>query len=328
MRAYRLLSILLLLQVRGRLSAQALADEFEVSVRTIYRDVDELSAAGIPIYGDSGPGGGFSLLEGYRTGLTGLTTKEAQALFLAGFPQAADLAGLGEVATMAKLKLQAATMSRNPTDRLADRLHLDPTVWYRRPLRPRHLDIVASATLDGQRLRIRYESWKKSVARTVDPLGLVLKAGVWYLVAGANGHPRTYRVSGISDAAVAEEPVRRPPGFVLADFWSANRDAFERSLNRLSATIRVAPTGMHRLDMLGSAIEDAVRAAQPGSDGWRTAEVPIESIDNAAELFLWFGANFEVTAPPELRQRIYELALDIARVHRSASTTNHWERED
>jgi predicted DNA-binding transcriptional regulator YafY len=321
MRAHRLLSILLLLQTRGRLSAQVLADQFEVSVRTIYRDVDELSAAGIPIYGDSGPGGGFALLDGYRTGLTGLTVDETQALFLSGFPQAADLAGLSEVATIAKLKLQAAMTTRNPTDRLADRLHLDPTAWYRRPSQPRHLDVVARATLEGRQLQICYESWTKSVKSTVDPLGLVLKAGVWYLVAGANGHPRTYRVSGISEATATQEPVRQPAGFVLADFWNANRDAFERGLNRLSATIRVAPAGMRRLDVLGSAIEDAVRAAQPDSKGWRTAEVPIESIDNAAELFLWFGSSFEVVAPPELRQRINELALGIARVHGSGDFT-------
>lgn len=180
MRAHRLLSILLLLQVRGRLSAQALADELEVSVRTIYRDVDELSAAGIPIYGDSGPGGGFSLLEGYRAGLTGLTSEEAQALFLADFPQATDLAGLGEVAAMAKLKLQAATMSRGPADGLADRIHLDPAVWYRQPPRPRHLDTVARATLEGQTLHIRYESWKNEVTRTVDPFGLVPASGIWW----------------------------------------------------------------------------------------------------------------------------------------------------
>lgn len=315
MRAHRLLSILLLLQVRGRLSAQALADELEVSVRTIYRDVDELSAAGIPIYGDSGPGGGFSLLEGYRAGLTGLTSEEAQTLFLAGFPQATDLAGLGEVATMAKLKLQAAAASRGPVHGLADRIHLDPTVWYRQPPRPRHLDAVAKATLGEQRLRIRYESWKHEATRTVDPLGLVLKAGVWYLVAGVNGHPRTYRVSGISEATVLDEPAQRPAGFVLAEFWNANREAFERSLNRLSATIRVAPSGMRRLDMLGSAIEDAVRAAEPDDNGWRTAEVPIESIDNAAELFLWFGANFEIIAPTELRQKTRQLALEIANAH-------------
>lgn len=103
---------------------------------------------------------------------------------------------------------------------------------------------------------------------------------------------------------------------MLADFWNANREAFERSLNRLSATIRVAPAGMRRLDMLGSAIEDAVRAAEPDCDGWRTAEVPIESIDNAAELFLWFGTNFEVVAPPELRRKTRELTLEIANSHR------------
>lgn len=315
MRSYRLLSILLLLQARGRLSAQSLADEFEVSVRTIYRDVDELSAAGIPIYGDSGPGGGFALLEGYRTGLTGLTSEEAQALFLAGFPQATELAGLSQVATTAKLKLQAAAISTDPANNLANRIHMDPTVWFRQPPRPRHLETVARAALEGLRLRIRYESWKNERKRTVGPLGLVLKAGVWYLVAETGSDPRTYRVSGISEAAVIDEPVRRPADFVLSEFWAASREAFERSLNRLVATIRVAPAGMHRLDMLGSSIEDAVRAAEPDGDGWRTADVPIESIDNAAALFLWFGANFEIVAPLELRRKTRELALEIANSH-------------
>ena len=315
MRASRLLSILLLLETHGRMSAQALADRFEVSVRTIYRDIDELSAAGVPVYGDSGPGGGFRLMDGYRAGLTGMTADEAQTLLLAGFPQAIDVAGLAEKAAAARLKLQAATSPRATAGQVSDRIHLDPAPWYRNPSRPRHLDTVAAATIDARRLKIRYESWTRGVTRTVNPLGLVLKAGTWYLIASTREQPRTYRVSSIIDAIVIDEPAAMPDGFRLADYWARSCEAFERSLNRGTATIRVAPEGMRRLDTLGSAVEDAVRAAEPDAEGWRMADIPIESIENAAMSLLWLGPHFTVMAPPELRIRISELALDIANTH-------------
>ena len=143
----------------------------------------------------------------------------------------------------------------------------------------------------------------------------------WEENAGINCFTMAFCIAALVVGAQFLDPDSVETALGLADFWNANRDAFERGLNRLSATIRVAPAGMRRLDVLGSAIEDAVRAAQPGSKGWRTAEVPIESIDNAAELFLWFGSSFEVVAPPELRQRINELALGIARVHGSGDFT-------
>src|SRR5262245_60258218 len=175
MRASRLLSILILLQLRGRLTAEALAQEFEVSLRTIYRDIDQLSAAGIPVYADRGPGGGFSLLEGYRTKLTGLTATEADALSLAGLPGAAAALGFGEALPAARLKLLAAMPPAigEEAGRVGERFHLDPTDWYRRAgAPPRHLSAVAEGVWREQRLKIRYESWAATVSRTVDPLGL------------------------------------------------------------------------------------------------------------------------------------------------------------
>jgi predicted DNA-binding transcriptional regulator YafY len=175
MRASRLLSILILLQLRGRLTAEALAAEFEVSLRTIYRDIDQLSAAGVPVYADRGPGGGFSLLDGYRTKLTGLTAAEAQALALAGLPgPAADL-GLGEALGAGRLKLLAAIPDgmREGAGRVGERFHFDPTDWYRRASVPPHLAAVARAVWAERRLRIRYESWSRTVRRTVDPVNLI-----------------------------------------------------------------------------------------------------------------------------------------------------------
>src|SRR5579862_4010287 len=172
MQASRLLSILLLLQTRGRMTAQALADEFEVSVRTIYRDVDQLSAAGVPVYADRGRLGGFQLLDGYRTKLTGLTPAEAEALFLSGLPgPAADL-GLGEAMAQAQLKLLAALPGREGAGRIVARFHLDPVGWFRGPERTDHLPALAEAVWNSRTIRIRYESWKDVVDRDLEPLGL------------------------------------------------------------------------------------------------------------------------------------------------------------
>lgn len=181
MRASRLLSLLLLLQTRGRMTAQALADELEVSVRTIYRDVDSLHAAGVPLYGDPGWDGGYQLLDGYRTQLTGLTTDEAESLFLAGLPGPAAELGLGAVVTAAQLKLMAALPAelRDRAGRIRERFHLDAPGWYRESDRTPHLAAVADAVWNQHRLRVRYRRWSvpREVLRTLEPYGVVLKGG-------------------------------------------------------------------------------------------------------------------------------------------------------
>lgn len=199
MRASRLLSILILLQMRGRLSAEALAEEFEVSVRTIYRDVDQLSAAGVPIYAERGRAGGFQLHDGYRTKLTGFTAQEADALLLSGVGAAAQDLGLGPDLAAAQLKLLASLPPESgaSAERVSARFHLDPNNWYTRADASDVLKPLAAAVWSEHRVRVRYESWKDVVERTLDPLGLVLKGGVWYLVAAVKGAPRTYRVSNI-----------------------------------------------------------------------------------------------------------------------------------
>jgi predicted DNA-binding transcriptional regulator YafY len=310
MRANRLLSTLILLQLRGRVTAQALADEFEVSVRTIYRDIDELSAAGVPVYADRGPGGGFQLLDGYRTRLTGLTAGEAETLLLVGLPgPAADL-GLAAPAAMARLKLLAAMppAAGQGAARVGERFHLDPVDWYRRAVAPAHLPAIAQAVWSERRLAIRYESWSATVQRRIDPLGLVLKAGAWYLVARAGRDIRTYKIAKVLALETLDETFAYPAKFDLAKHWRRALRRFEAGLRKEQAPLRVSPSVLSRLDHLGADIAEAVRQVRPDAGGWRQATVPIEGIDHAATLLLGFAADIEVLAPPALRQRLVDLA--------------------
>src|SRR3954454_10086623 len=201
MRAGRLVSLLLLLQSRGLMTAEQLARELEVSVRTIYRDVDALSIAGVPIYADRGPLGGIRLVDGYRTRLTGLTTQEAEALFLSGLPGPAAQLGLGTVVTAARLKVLAALPPelRARASRISQRFHLDAPGWFQGSESVPHLQTLSTAVWEDRKLSLGYRrNDGNTVDRVVDPLGLVLKAGVWHLVVQTSGAaPRTYRVSRI-----------------------------------------------------------------------------------------------------------------------------------
>ena len=212
MRASRLLSILLLLQTRGRMSAQALADELEASVRTVFRDVDQLSAAGIPVFAERGRNGGFRLQDGWRTKLTGLTTEEASAIFLAGLPGPAAELGLGEAMSSAQLKLLAALPAdwQVGAQRVGSRFHLDPVDWFRHAEPTEHLRPVAEAVWQERRLKVRYRSWNRTSDRLVDPLGVVLKAGTWYMVARSEGEVRTFRLSSIEALDVLDARFSRP----------------------------------------------------------------------------------------------------------------------
>lgn len=322
MRASRLLSILLLLQVRGRMTAEALAGEFEVSIRTIYRDIDHLSAAGVPVYADRGPGGGFELLDGYRTKLTGLTLSEAESLFLAGLPGAAEDLGFSEALIGAKLKLLAAMpqASREGAERVGSRFHLDPVGWYRSSERADLLPAVADAVWTARRLHIRYESWNDVVDREVEPLGLVMKAGVWYVIAAVGGAPRTYRLSNILSLK-AGETFERPKAFSLAAYWTEQRDRFEAGLIQGEATLLVTARGLKGLADLGPAASAAIgQIASPANGERITVTVPMETVGNTAPVLLKWGADIEVLAPPDLRTRMAELARALIRLYEPTTT--------
>ncbi len=321
MRASRLLSTLLLLQTRGRVTAQTLAAEFEVSVRTIYRDIDELSAAGVPIYADRGPNGGFELLDGYRTKLTGLSPAEAATLFLAGLPGPAAELGLADILTTAQLKLTAALPegARAAAERVAARFHLDPVGWFRGPDDARFLPMIAEAVWNETAVTIRYRRYSGPISRTVFPLGLVLKGGVWYLVADVGQQTRTYRVSNIVELKVTSERFARPKDFDLAAFWTKASRAYEIGLYRGMARLRLSPRGVLLLDQLGSPIAQKVaEAAGPAdAEGWVSVTVPVERADWTARDLIRFGAEIEVLEPIELRARIAEMAGALSRLYSS-----------
>lgn len=326
MRASRLLSILIMLQMRGRLSAEALAQEFEVSIRTIYRDIDQLSAAGVPVYAERGRAGGFELHEGYRTRLTGLTHSEAEVLLLAGAGGAAADLGLGAEAAAAQLKLLASLPPESgaSAQRVASRFHLDPAPWYARIEPPGVLPALAAAVWQDQRVRIGYESWKATVTREIDPLGLVLKAGVWYLVAtaaktaGKKAAPRTYRVSNIRSLERVESAFHRPARFDLARHWEASARDFEARLLSGRAVIRISPEGRRLLRDNYPAAELAVvaRHAKARPEGWVKAEIPVEDISQSARQLLRLGANVEVLGPPALRKAVADEARKVAALYR------------
>ena len=318
MRGSRLLSILILLQLRGRMTAQALAAEFEVSVRTIYRDVDELSAAGIPVFGDRGPGGGLQLLEGYRTHLTGLSTDEAEAMFMIGMPGPAAALGLGPAAARAGKKLLASLPRSWSSDaqRMSARFHLDPVDWYRAPEPVGPLPAIARAVLDQRRVSVTYESWTATRQRHIDPLGLVLKAGAWYVVARSANALRIFKVSNILEHTVMEATFERPDDFDLAAFWAAELKRFEASLRPVNARLRASAVGLKRLAQLGAYAAQAVEhAGAPDANGWVRLDLPIENVDQAALALLGLGPEVEVLEPAAVRDRLREHAGQMIRLH-------------
>jgi deazaflavin-dependent oxidoreductase (nitroreductase family) len=290
-----------------------------VSVRTVYRDVESLNAAGVPIYADRGPAGGYRLLDGYRTRLTGLTGDEAGTLFLAGMPGPAAELGLGSVLAAAELKLRASLPGElaDRADQVRDRFHLDAPGWFRGDEPTPHLAIVADAVWSGRQLSVRYRRWKapREVSRTLSPLGIVLKAGRWYLVASAGSRVTAYRVTNILDAQPLDDPVARPDGFDLAEFWQEWTQRYEQSVYTASATVRMTARALEFMpfvfppEMARVARESA---SEPDASGWVTTTVPIESIRHGHTELLKLGADAEVFEPPELRDMLARTAKGLA----------------
>jgi predicted DNA-binding transcriptional regulator YafY len=322
MRSSRLLSILLLLQTRRQLTARELADELEVSLRTIYRDVEALAAAGVPVYADQGRAGGYRLVEGYRTRLTGLTEQEAAALFLVGMPGPAAALGLTEQTSAAELKLLAALApnQRDRAGRLKNRFHLDVPAWYQDAENSPHLAGVADAVLHDRRIKVLYRRWEepREVERVLEPYGLVLKSGSWYVVAATPGGMRTYRVSNILELTPTDEPFERSPGFDLARHWQEHLDEFEQSRFTAQAVVRLTAPLVRRLpDLPYPLLLKASAGAVPAEDGSVTVTVPIESIGNAAFQFIRLGADLEVLEPAELRSALARLARSVVDLYES-----------
>lgn len=286
----------MLLQANGRMSARRLADEVGTSIRTIHRDVEELSASGVPVVAERGAAGGFALLEGWRTRLTGLTPIEANVL--SSLPEA---------------------WQADPR-RVVARFHLDPIGWYRGPARTDHLPAVAHAAWNERRLAITYESWKGVSDRRIDPLGLVLKGGEWYVVAASGKGIASYKVANIRTVEEIGETFKRPPRFDLAQWWAESIQRFEAGLYRGTAVLRASPLGLKRLKYLSDAVAKAVERAdgKPDRKGWVKVTIPIESVEHAAMELMRVGAECEVAAPAELRARMAKIVASLAGLYRVA----------
>ncbi len=318
MRASRLLTMLMMLQAQGRVTAQALAEACEVSIRTVYRDIDALSAAGVPVYSDRGSAGGYRLLDGYRTRLNGLSVQEAEALFLSGLAGPAAALGLDAAMAAGQLKLTAALPAelRCTAERMRSRFHLDAPGWFNSPEEPQHLQRIARAVWEERLIEMRYRSWTAEKQRRVGPLGLVLKSGAWYLIGAVGQDARTYRIARILELEVLDEGFERPVDFDLAAHWREGLQRVESQLHQSHAQVRLTPLGFRMLEpLVSSYARAAMEVGEPDAEGRRVVVLPVGSVWQACSELLRFGTEAEVLGPPELRLRMGEIAASLQQTY-------------
>jgi len=321
-RSSRLLSLLFLLQRRGARTAARLAEELEVSERTLYRDVAALQAAGVPVVTSAGPGGGISLPPTWRTRLDGLTADEASALLFAAVPQALADLGMFGAAVSARAKLSATLPPdlQARLDRVSERFFLDAPSWFAKRERLEHLAAVARAVWEGRRIALRYGGR----VTPVGPLGLVLKAGAWYLVAEVGPararELRVFRVAKVEEVRPRAGTVTRPAGFSLASHWVQSARVFEESLLRYPCEVRLTRGAMGLLPRVApqeSLREQLARAGPEDAEGFRAVSLRLESEEVAASQLLALGEGVEVLAPPSLRAKLHALAAKVCARHAS-----------
>lgn len=329
MKSDRLLSILLLLQTRGRVPARELAERLEVSVRTIYRDVEALSASGVPVYAERGRHGGIELLAGFRTDVTGLTADESRALFILAAQGAHAALGLDAALGSALRKVMAALPAphRPAAEVTSRRILVDATRWKGGPQPAVDLDVLQDAVFADRRLRLRYRHSGEREARTytVDPYGLVAKAGVWYLVADRRGRPRLFRADRVRSAAVLDDAVRRRTGVELADAWGVLRRQVEERPGGIDVTVRVR---RDRLDLFLRLMASSLVSSPEGegegeaeaedegrAEGdWATVHLSLGVVGEARQL-LQFSDRVEVVRPPEVRDELARAAASVTALY-------------
>jgi len=318
-RADRLLSLVLLLQARGRATARALAAELGVSVRTVYRDLEALAAAGVPVLTESGPGGGCRLMEGYRFPLRGLRPEEAEALLILGVPGVMRELGLDVPLATAQRQIRVTAGNQDLTT--AALVHLDMPRWFGGQEDVPCLRDLARALRSGRRLALRYRASGEAGAsgdpgpQVAGPLGLVNKAGLWYLVAESAeaGRVRVFRVARIVSARPLAERSERPAGFELAAFWRQWSAEFEASRPRLPVTLRASPLALAIVgEVFGQAAGPALAAALPPDEhGWRVLTLSFEHERAAAHRLAGFGDQVDVLAPASVRTGLVATARQI-----------------
>ena len=320
MRADRLLSIMLLLQVHRIVTARELASRLEVSERTIHRDMEALSAAGIPVFAERGAHGGWSLMEEYRTNLTGLNKDEIQALFATRPSRLLADLGLEKASDAALIKLMAAipSASRSDAEYASQRIHIDTSGWNSSRESVASLPAIQQAIWQEHSLRFKYERDKdcEPAERLADPLGLVAKGNAWYLVAVIDGQIRSYRVSRIVDATVVDRSFTRPKGFDLASFWEASAASFKDNFPRFYATLRAHPDILPRMYAPGRfARVEHVEAPDP--DGWVKVRMRFQFEHEACEYALSLGNRIEVLDPADLWEEVVEAARGVIEFYAS-----------
>lgn len=315
MRAGRLLKLLMTLQTHDKVTARELAATCETSVRTVYRDIDALSEMGVPVYSEQGVQGGYRLLNGYRTRLNGLSAEEAETLFLAGLTGPAQKMGLQSTLADAQLKLMTALPEgmRQEADRLQSRFLLDAPNWFSDDEKAEHLPQLMKAVLEQRVVHMAYQSWKGVRQREARPLGVVLKGGQWYLVAQVEGDIRTYRVSRIESLEVMEAGFERPADFNLTEFWQTSLRRVEAMQFPVMAEVRLSGTGVKIMEFLcASYVIDHTLLEPADETGWHRATMPVGNPPHGCAELLRFGAELDLTGPPDLRLAMENLVSHLA----------------
>jgi len=313
MRADRLISILLLLQNKGKLTTKELAKELEVTGRTIHRDMEALSAAGFPVVSDRGKSGGWRLLEQYRTNLTGLKANELKSLLISpSFQMLTDL-GLAKDWHEARQKILASIPSslQNYSHDIWNRIHVDTTAWRQSSEKIESFKILQEAIWDEKALQIDYERADgEYLERVVNPLGLVAKGSTWYLIASSNKKVRNYRASRIKSVKLTKETFSRPNDFNLAQYWSDSTQEFIKSLPKYEVDVEISSSIVQRIKFTGRFVQ-IVQIDAPSENGWISANLCFDTEQEALEYILGFGNQIRIIQPNELKQTIYDMAKSV-----------------
>ncbi len=318
MRADRLLSMLILLQAYGNMTTQALAEKLEVSRRTILRDIDALSIAGIPITAEGGPGGGIFLDKNYHVSLTGLNAAEVQTLFVSGPSGPLKDMGLTKAAEDVMLKLVAALSlrQRKEVERFQQHIHFDPVWWQQEEKITPFLSLLQNAVFQNHRLQVVYEGrGGERTERIIEPYGLVAKGDTWYLVATREGEFRTYRVSRFHEIKPLDQLFQRCEPFDLPSYWKDYCQEFEKNLPQFSFTLKVDPKYLHFLTWYAQGQFRIEKNLEQEKDEWLTVHLTLSSLEAACVFVLRAGQHTRVIEPPELSSAVIKAAQEILAFH-------------
>jgi predicted DNA-binding transcriptional regulator YafY len=313
MRADRLISILLLLQMRKKLTTRELAQELEVTERTIHRDMDALSSAGIPVVAERGKAGGWKLLNQYRTNLTGLKANEIKSLLLSPSLQLLTDLGLASEWYEARQKILASTSDnfQKYAEDIWNRIHIDTTAWRQSPEKVESFKVLQEAIWEERILQIEYERADgECVNRIVYPLGLVAKGSTWYLIALSKDKIKNFRASRMKSALLIDETFSRPSDFNLAQYWSNSTHEFIKNLPKFEVQVEVSPSILHRIKFTGRFVQ-ILKMDPPLDNGWTPLKLCFETEQEAKEYILGFNNQIRIIQPDTLKDTVYEMALDL-----------------